>query len=97
MGIGKPPSAWDLQRAARLDRGRRCQGHGVALEGAAKLPATDEEGQGLDCVSLPCRDQHKPGLAGGGRVVQRSGRQGRGQPSLAEGEGRLGRLENAVP
>src|SRR5271157_6601763 len=40
--------------------------------------------------------QHPPGTAGAGRGVRRAGRQGRGQPDLAQGEGRLGRLERPV-
>jgi len=38
------------------------------------------------------RRQHAPGAAGAGRPVLRRGRQGRGQPRLAQGEGGLGGL-----
>ncbi len=44
--------------AARPDRGRSRQGDGMAVEGAAPLPAADEEGRGPDRGGLSRRHQH---------------------------------------
>ena len=69
----------------------------VALEGAAALPAADEEGRGADRRGLSRRDQHAAGEAGALRPVRGRGEQGRGQPGLAQGEGRLGSVVRAQP
>ena len=69
----------------------------MALEGAASLSASDEEGGGADRGGLPRRDQHAAGEARAVRPVRRSGEQGRGQPGLAQGEDRLGGMVRAQP
>ena len=83
--------------ATRPDRGRGRPDPRVALEGAAALPAADEEGRGADRGGLPRRDQHAAGEAGAVRAVRGGGEQGRGQPGLAQGQDRLGRVVRPRP
>ena len=60
---------------------------------AARLSAAHACGRGVDRERLSCRHQHAPRPACACRAVRRRGRQGHGEPDLAQGEGRLGRLE----
>src|SRR3954466_13084572 len=53
--------------------------------------------EAADCRRLSVRHQHAPGPPGAGRALRWSGRQGRGQPGLAQGEDGLGRLDPARP
>ena len=63
----------------------------MALESAAPLPAVDQEGRSLDRRSLSLRHQYPARQAGTVRAVRGRRQQGRGQPSLAQGEGGPGR------
>ena len=63
---------------------------------AARLPAPHPGRRRLDRRGLSRRDQHPPRATRVERGVCRAGRQGRGQPRLAQDEGRLGRLECAL-
>lgn len=61
-------------------------GAGVAQRRPAALrPAAPADG-GADRLGLSHRQQYAPGAAGAGGAVPRSGGQGCGQPSLAQGE-----------
>ena len=59
------------------------------------LPAPHPGRRRLDRRGLSRRDQHPPRATRVECCVCRAGRQGRGQPRLAQDEGRLGRLECA--
>ena len=83
-------------RGPAWSRTRR-QDHRMAVEGAAALSAADEEGRGADRRGLSRRDQHAAGEARAVRPVPGRGRQGRRQPGLAQGEGRLGRVVRPQP
>ena len=75
-----------------VPRARVADETGKAVEGAAPLPAVDEEGRGSDCGGLSRRHQHASHQTGAVRAMRGSRQQGRGQPRLAQGEGGLGRL-----
>jgi putative transposase len=49
-----------------------------------------------DCKQLSCRHQYQAGSSGVGGAVRRHGRQGHGEPDLAQGQRRLGRLERPL-
>ena len=82
----------------------------IAVRAPAEQPAGQDDGMeepspaGLsaphlgrrraDRRQLPCRHQHAPGAPRARRPVRRRGRQGHGEPDLAQGEERLGRLEH---
>src|ERR1700730_17384295 len=57
------------------------------------LPAANQTGQRADRRRLFCRDQHASGPPGARGFVRRRRGEGHGQPGLAQGKGRLGRLE----
>ena len=59
----------DRERAAGTARAGGWRHLGVALEGAAPLPAADEAGGGADRRRLSGGDQHPPGAAGFGGAV----------------------------
>ena len=83
------------RRAARSADGRGRQDARMAERFASRLSAPHPGRRRLDRRRLSFGNQHAPGAAGVERGVRRAGRQGRGQPGLAQGEGRLGRLERA--
>jgi hypothetical protein len=62
----------------------------------ARLPAPHAGCRRADRRLLPCWHQHAPGTAGAGCSVRGRGRQGHGEPGLAQGEERLGRVEDPV-
>src|SRR5438309_9154477 len=59
--------------------------------GATGLPTANQAGRFADCRRLSCRNQHASGAPGAVSGLRRCGRQGYGEPSVAEGERR--RLE----
>ena len=66
----------------------------------ASIPAYQRltrRAEALIAGRLSVRHQHAPGAAGAGRAVRGGGRQGRGQPGVAQGEDGLGRLDPARP
>src|SRR5208337_601559 len=81
--------------ARSADGGRR-QDARMAERFAARLSAPHPGRRRLDRRGLSFGNQHPPGAAGACRGVRWAGRQGRGQPDLAQGEGRLGCLEWAL-
>ena len=85
------------RRAARQAVGRRRHDPGVAERGAAALRPDDPASRGTDRLRLPLRHQHQTGEAGARGAVQGRGRQGRGQPGMAQAEDRLGGLDAARP
>ena len=85
----------DRRAAGPVDRRGR-QDARMAKRFAARLPAPHPGGRRLDRRGLSRGDQHPPRAPRVERGVCRSGRQGRGQPRLAQDEGRLGRLECAL-
>ncbi len=64
----------------------------MAIKGAAALPAPNQESRGAHCLGLFGRDQHAAREAGAVWAIPGRGEQGRNQPRLAQGKGRLGRL-----
>src|SRR6202044_1747206 len=84
----------DRRTARSVDRRGR-QDARMAERFAARLPAPHPGRRRLDRRGLSRRDQPPPRATRVGRGVCRAGRQGRGQPRLAQDEGRLGRLECA--
>src|SRR5271166_5192829 len=84
------------RRAARSADGGRRQDARMAERFAARLSAPHPGRRRLDRRGLSFGNQHPPGAAGACRGVRWAGRQGRGQPDLAQGEGRLGCLEWAL-
>ena len=83
------------RRAARSVDRRGRQDARMAERFAARLPAPHPGRRRLDRRGLSRRDQHPPRATGVERGVCRAGRQGRGQPRLAQDEGRLGAAWNA--
>src|SRR5271166_2612812 len=84
------------RRAARSADGGRRQDARMAERFASRLSAPHPGRRRLDRRGLSFGNQHPPGAAAACRGVRWAGRQGRGQPDLAQGEGRLGCLEWAL-
>ena len=80
---------------ARADRERCGQDYRMAIAGSAALSAPDQEGRGPDRRGLSGRHEHAAGEESAIRPVSGGGRQGRRQPGLAQGEGRLGCMVRA--
>src|SRR5262245_3775338 len=66
---------------------------GVEKQDTAGLSAPYAGRRCADCKYIPRRHQHAPGPPSTRGAVRRCGRQGHGEPGVAEGEGRLGGLE----
>ncbi len=85
----------------RVPRARIEDAEGKVTEWRSKalprLSAADAKGRGADRRGLSGRHQHAAGQAGAVRVVRERGQQGRRQPGLAQGEGRLGRMVRPPP
>ena len=80
---------------ARLEAGGR-HDYGVAQFGAARLSTPHTGRRRADCLDLSRRHQHTSGSPGARGAVRRGGRQGHGEPGVAEGEDRLGCLEQPI-
>lgn len=69
----------------------------MALPGTGSLSTPHQEGGGVAPIDLPGRHQRPAGKKGVVRVVQGSRQQRHGEPHLAQGEGRLGRMVQSQP
>src|SRR6266516_1016695 len=69
---------------------------GVEEPGAAGLSAAHVGRRCPDCEYLPRRHQYTPGAPRARGPIRRRGRQGHGQPGVAQGEERLGRVERPL-
>src|ERR1019366_6974345 len=65
-------------------------------QGAAGVSAPHAGRRRADREHLSGRYQHAPGAPSARRLVRRGGRQGHGEPDVAKGEKRLGRLEHPL-
>src|SRR6266516_3162455 len=69
---------------------------GVEEPGAAGLSAAHVGRRCPDCEYLPGRHQYTPGAPRARGPIRRRGRQGHGQPGVAQGEERLGHVERPL-
>src|SRR5882672_9257244 len=74
----------------------RPEGGTVEEPGAAGLSAAYACRRRADREQLSRRHQYQAGASGARGLVRRDGRQGHGEPDLAQGEERLGRLEQSL-
>ena len=70
--------------------------HGMEEQGVAGLSAPDQGSRCADRFGVSVGDQHASGPPRACRAVRRGGRQGHGEPGVAQGADRLGRLERTT-
>ena len=71
--------------------------HGMEEQSVASLSAPDQGSRCADRFGVSVGDQHASGPSRACRAVRRGGRQGHGEPGVAQGADRLGRLECTTP
>jgi len=76
--------------AAGQARHRRGHNNRVEEHGAAGLPTANQANRFADCRALSCRTQHMSGAPGAVSGLRRCCRKRYAEPSVAEGERRLG-------
>ena len=71
--------------------------HGMEEQSVASLSAPDQGSRCADRFGVSVGDQHASGPSRACRAVRRGGRQGHGEPGVAQGADRLGCLERTRP